>query len=96
MKNIESSRGSQAQYSGNCLTNTNGESPLVEKDSPTVLPTCESILSMGEILSSMDGGISFPANIDEYCVEKHPNKVNGSNSHAKRSNFWGRNSVSLL
>ncbi|XP_020276734.1 rho GTPase-activating protein 7-like isoform X2 [Asparagus officinalis] len=92
-KNIESNQDSQAQYSGNGLPNANHENSLVDKDAPSALPVHESTLSMGEILSSLDTGIPFPANINEYCVEKNPNKVNGSNSYVKRSNFWGRNSA---
>jgi hypothetical protein len=42
-------------------------------------------LSMGDILSSLDVGIS---------VDKHSSKPKGTQQHAKHSNFWGRNSVS--
>nr|CAD1833474.1 unnamed protein product [Ananas comosus var. bracteatus] len=29
----------------------------------------------------------------ELCVDKHPNKINGSQAYVKRSNFWGRNNA---
>lgn len=92
-RSVESTRSSQGQLNGNGLMNTNHDNSLLEKDAPSVLPVRETTLSMGEILSSLDGGISFPANTNDYSVEKHPNKVNGSNNHVKRSNFWGRNNA---
>jgi hypothetical protein len=55
----------------------------------------ETPLSMGEILSSFDPGISVPSQSSEYSVERESNKINGSQSHVKRSNFWGRNNVSM-
>jgi hypothetical protein len=54
----------------------------------------ETPLSMGEILSSFDPGISVPSQSSEYSVERQSNKINGSQSHVKRSNFWGQNNVS--
>jgi hypothetical protein len=54
----------------------------------------ETPLSMGEILSSLDPGISLPSHGSEYSADRHSNKTNGSHSHVKRSNFWGRNNVS--
>jgi hypothetical protein len=53
----------------------------------------ETPLSMGEILSSFDPGISVPSQSSEYSVERQSNKINGSQSHVKRSNFWGRNNA---
>lgn len=92
-KSIDSTRRSKTQHSGNGLTNTNHASSLIEKDAPPVLPMRDSTLSMGEILSSLDNGISFPDNTNDFCVEKHPTKVNGSSNHVKHSNFWGRNNA---
>ncbi|XP_020268586.1 rho GTPase-activating protein 7-like, partial [Asparagus officinalis] len=91
-KNIEPDISSQPQYSGNGLTNTNHENSLREKDTSSALPVRESTLSMGEILSSLDS-VSFTSNVNEYRAEKNQNRVNGSNSHVKRNNFWGRNNV---
>jgi hypothetical protein len=54
----------------------------------------ETPLSMGEILSSLDPGISLPSHGSEYSADRHSNKTNGSHPHVKRSNFWGRNNVS--
>lgn len=67
-----------------------------EKDASSVLATEESPLSMGEILSSLHPGTSFPAHVTEYNVDRFSSKVNGSHSHMKRTNFWGRNNVSVL
>jgi len=53
----------------------------------------ETPLSMGEILSSLDPGISLPSHGSEYSADRHSNKTNGSHPHVKRSNFWGRNSA---
>ncbi|CAM0873244.1 unnamed protein product [Alopecurus aequalis] len=53
----------------------------------------ETPLSMGEILSSLDPGISLPSHGSEYSADRHPNKTNGSHPHVKRSNFWGRNNA---
>ncbi|CAM0150825.1 unnamed protein product [Urochloa decumbens] len=67
---------------------------LVSENNPSN-PTSghETLLSMGEILSSFDPGISVPSQSSEYSVERQPNKINGSHPHVKRSNFWGRNSA---
>ena len=54
----------------------------------------ETPLSVGEILSSFDPGISIPSQSSEYSVERQSNKINGSHPHVKRINFWGRNNVS--
>ncbi|KAJ6798919.1 rho GTPase-activating protein 7-like isoform X1 [Iris pallida] len=85
---MESSRGSQAQYTENGLINKNLENSSTVKDNAAMLPTRETPLSMGEILSSLDSGISFPSHISEYC-----DKINGSNTNTKRTNFWGRNNA---
>lgn len=53
----------------------------------------ETPLSMGEILSSFDPGISVPSQSSEYSVEQQSTKINGSHPHVKQSNFWGRNNV---
>ncbi|CAN6295055.1 unnamed protein product [Urochloa humidicola] len=53
----------------------------------------ETPLSMVEILSSFDPGISVPSQSSEYSVERQSNKIIGSHPHVKRSNFWGRNSA---
>ncbi|KAG2540656.1 hypothetical protein PVAP13_9NG578600 [Panicum virgatum] len=53
----------------------------------------ETPLSVGEILSSFDPGISIPSQSSEYSVERQSNKINGSHPHVKRSNFWGRNNA---
>lgn len=69
------------------------EHGLVIKNHNTTLVDLDSSVSMGEILSSLDPGNTFPANIAEYCVERHPSKLNGSHSHTRRTNLWGRNNV---
>ncbi|PWS22608.1 hypothetical protein DKP78_17500, partial [Enterococcus faecium] len=49
---------------------------------------------MGEILSSLDPGISLANHSGEYYLEiRQPAKINGSHPHVKRSNFWGRNNA---
>ncbi|XP_024311708.1 rho GTPase-activating protein 7 isoform X3 [Brachypodium distachyon] len=53
----------------------------------------ETPLSMGEILSALDPGISLPSHSSEYSADRHSNKTNGSHPHVKRSNFWGRNNA---
>uniref|UniRef100_A0ACD5X228 Uncharacterized protein n=1 Tax=Avena sativa TaxID=4498 RepID=A0ACD5X228_AVESA len=53
----------------------------------------ETPLSMGEILSSLDPGISLPSHGSEYSAVRHSNKTNGSHPHVKRNNFWGRNNA---
>lgn len=92
---VKSTKISQAQHSGNGLANSNRENLLVEKDTSSVLHVHDSTLSVGEILSSLDTGISSPVHVNDLCVDKHPTKVNGSVNPVKRSNFWGRNSVSF-
>ncbi|KAJ6831912.1 rho GTPase-activating protein 7-like isoform X1 [Iris pallida] len=90
---MESTRGSQAQYTENGLVNKNLESSSTVKDNAATLPIREASLSMGEILSSLDTGISFPSHISEYCADRHQNKFNGSHTNTKRTNFWGRNNA---
>ncbi|TVU37430.1 hypothetical protein EJB05_10744 [Eragrostis curvula] len=55
-----------------------------EKDPSNLVSSHGTPLSMGDILSSLDAGIS---------VDRHSNKPNGTQQHIKRSNFWGRNSA---
>uniref|UniRef100_A0A0E0LPA5 Rho-GAP domain-containing protein n=1 Tax=Oryza punctata TaxID=4537 RepID=A0A0E0LPA5_ORYPU len=62
-----------------------------EKDPPNMVSSQDSPLSMGEILSSLDAGISLPGPGAEYSVDRHSIKSNGTHMHVKRSNFWGRN-----
>lgn len=75
-------------------TEKNMASTVPVCEPPLSMGVCETPLSMGEILSSFDPGISFAAHGAELCVDKHPNKINGSQAYVKRSNFWGRNNVS--
>ena len=65
-----------------------------EKDPSNPTSGHETPLSMGEILSSLDPGISLPSHGSDYSADRNPNKTNGSHPHVKRSNFWGRNNVS--
>lgn len=67
---------------------------VTEKDTPSRLPICETPPSMGEILSNMDPGTSFPSYEVEKFVDRHPSKQNGLHKQVKRTNFWGRNNVS--
>jgi hypothetical protein len=67
---------------------------LLSENSPSNPTVGHETLSMGEILSSFDPGISVPSQNSEYSVERQSNKINGSHPHVKRSNFWGRNNVS--
>lgn len=69
--------------------------PILSENNPSNPPSGhETPLSMGEILSSFDPGISVPSQTPEYSAERQSNKMNGSHPHVKRSNFWGRNNVS--
>ncbi|KAL5219020.1 hypothetical protein ABZP36_019704 [Zizania latifolia] len=62
-----------------------------EKNPSNPISGHETPLSMGEILSSLDPGISLPNHSGGYSVEsRQPAKINGSHPHVKRSNFWGR------
>jgi len=67
---------------------------LLIENNPSNPTVGHETLSMGEILSSFDPGISVPSQSSEYSVERQSNKINGSHPHVKRSNFWGRNNVS--
>jgi hypothetical protein len=70
------------------------ETLLSEKNPSNPISSHETPLSMGEILSSLDPGISLANHSGEYSVEsRQPAKINGSHPHVKRSNFWGRNNV---
>ncbi|BAT03027.1 Os07g0658300, partial [Oryza sativa Japonica Group] len=62
-----------------------------EKDPPNMVSSQDSPLSMGDILSSLDAGISLPGPGPEYSVDRQSIKSNGTQMHVKRSNFWGRN-----
>ncbi|GJN10802.1 hypothetical protein PR202_ga28928 [Eleusine coracana subsp. coracana] len=55
-----------------------------ENDTSKLVDSHGTPLSMGDILSSLDAGIS---------VDKHSSKPNGTQQHVKRSNIWGRNSA---
>ncbi|XP_026658250.1 rho GTPase-activating protein 7-like isoform X2 [Phoenix dactylifera] len=91
--NIELTRGSQAELHEHDPANKTVDNSMTEKDTSSVLPTRECPLSMGEILSSFDRGMSFPGQVAEYCLERHPSKPNGSHTQMKRTNFWGRNNA---
>lgn len=60
-----------------------------------VLRGGDSYRSMGQILSSMDQGLPLSVPGLESNIEKTITKPTSSNLNAKRSTFWGRNSVSL-
>ncbi|CAA7388515.1 unnamed protein product [Spirodela intermedia] len=81
---------SQAQSSDHELSHKAPEKSLVEKNANCV-EVQESPMSMGDILSSMEPGISFPVQGTELREEKPSSKPNGSSGHSKRPNFWGRN-----
>lgn len=74
----------------------NMEISLSEKNPSNPTSGHETPLSMGEILSSLDPGITLPSNNSEYSADRHSSKTNGSHSHVKRSNFWGRNNVRII
>lgn len=63
-------------------------------DTSMVSPAVDSYRSMGQILSSMDQGLPLSVPDLESSVEKTITKSASSNLNAKRSTFWGRNSVS--
>nr|XP_009386851.1 PREDICTED: rho GTPase-activating protein 7 isoform X2 [Musa acuminata subsp. malaccensis] len=84
---------SKAHHNEQSLTSNNTEKSVAEKDASDVLPTQESSMSMGEILSSLHPGNSLPAHVAEYSVDRYSSKVNGSHTHMKRTNFWGRNNA---
>ena len=87
-------RDPDAQLEEQGKQNKGNENPNNEIHAQSFLPTCESYLSMGEILSSMDPGhpISVPGL--ESSTEKPVGKAKGSSLNAKRSTFWGRSNVS--
>jgi hypothetical protein len=74
----------------------NVEKSLFERTISNSTPNSETPLSMGEILSSLDPGMSFAANGAEFPADKQPIKANGTHSHVKRNNLWGRSNVSNL
>ncbi|ONL98204.1 Rho GTPase activator [Zea mays] len=80
----------------NSLSTENGSAnvdSLLSENNPSNPTVGHETLSMGEILSSFDPGISVPTHSPEYSVERQTNKTNGSHPHVKRSNFWGRNNA---
>ncbi|XP_062189318.1 rho GTPase-activating protein 7-like isoform X2 [Phragmites australis] len=64
-----------------------------DKDPPNVVSSHETTLSMGEILSSLDAGISLSGPGAEHSVDRQSSKPYGTQQHVKRSNFWGRNNA---
>ncbi|KAL6841814.1 hypothetical protein ACP4OV_028326 [Aristida adscensionis] len=64
-----------------------------EKDTSILGSSHETPLSMGEILSSLDGGVSLPGPGAEYSMNRSSSKPNGSQQNVKRSTFWGRNNA---
>lgn len=72
------------------------EKSFLETNISNSMPNSETPLSMGEILSSLDPGISFAVNGAEFSADKQPVKANGSHAQVKRNNFWGRSNVSIL
>lgn len=94
--NIEITRGSQAELHERDSANKTIDNSMTEKDTSVVFPIHEYPLSMGEILSSFDPGMSFPGHVAEYCLERHPSKPNGSHTQITRTNFWGCNIVSYF
>ncbi|TVU47004.1 hypothetical protein EJB05_06580 [Eragrostis curvula] len=77
----------------NSCSAENVDTLLCENNPSNQTPGHETPLSMGEILSSFDPGISVPSQSSEYSVERQSSKINGSQPHVKRSNFWGRNNA---
>ncbi|XP_020085776.1 rho GTPase-activating protein 7-like isoform X1 [Ananas comosus] len=75
------------------LGSTNIKMAVTEKGTPSRLPIRETPQSMGEILSNMDPGTSFPSYEVEKFVDRHPSKQNGLHKQVKRTNFWGRNNA---
>ncbi|VFQ71350.1 unnamed protein product [Cuscuta campestris] len=60
---------------------------------PFESPSNGSQRSMGEILSSMDQGVSRPSSGKDSSMEKSSSKLISSHLNVKRSAFWGRNST---
>ncbi|XP_062215558.1 rho GTPase-activating protein 7-like isoform X2 [Phragmites australis] len=71
----------------------NADALLSDNNPSNLTSGHETPLSMGDILSSFEPGISVPSQSSEYSVERQSNKINGSHPHVKRSNFWGRNNA---
>jgi hypothetical protein len=91
--------GDLSKVQNSCATensSANVDTLLCESNPSNPTSGHETPLSMGEILSSFDPGISVPSQSSEYSVERQSNKINGSQPHVKRSNFWGWNNVSML
>lgn len=91
---IELNKGTADQLKENGSINV--EKSSLERSISNSTPNSEIPLSMGEILSSLDPGISFAANGGECSTDKQPIKANGSHGHVKRNNFWGRSNVRNL
>ncbi|KAL6593815.1 hypothetical protein ACP70R_048716 [Stipagrostis hirtigluma subsp. patula] len=90
-ENVDLSKVQHNRSTENGSANANAVASENNPSNPT--SGHETPLSMGEILSSFDPGISVPSQSSEYSVERHTNKVNGSHPHVKRGNFWGRNNT---
>lgn len=91
---IELNKGTSDQLKENGSINV--EKSSLERSISNSTPNSDIPLSMGEILSSLDPGISFAANGGEFSTDKQPIKANGSHGHVKRNNFWGRSNVRNL
>jgi hypothetical protein len=94
---LQEGNGDLIKVQNSCATengSANVDTLLCESNPSNPTSGHETPPSMGEILSSFDPGISVPSQSSEYSVERQSNKINGSQSHVKRSNFWGRNNVS--
>jgi AcrR family transcriptional regulator len=85
---IDLNKGTSDQMKENGSINV--EKSSLERSISNSTPNSETPLSMGEILSSLDPGISFAANGGEFSADKQPIKANGLHAHVKRNNFWGR------
>jgi len=86
--NLSKVQNSRSTENGSANVDT-----LLSENNPSNPAVGHETLSMGEILSSFDPGISVPSQSSEYSVERQSNKMNGSHPHVKRSNFWGRNNA---
>ncbi|KAK9154647.1 hypothetical protein Sjap_002127 [Stephania japonica] len=89
----DSPRDSTGLHNYESALRKESESSLGDRNSPSVLHANESHRSMGELLSSVDPGLSLPIPSSESSAEKITNKVNGSSIKTKRSTFWGRNTA---
>ena len=90
--NLDVHGASQVQPNDHESSHKAGEKSSEEKK-PNFVETKESIMSMGDILSSMEPGISFSHQGNGLREEKPSNKTNGQSVNSKRPNFWGRNIV---